>query len=702
LHGKDHSVTRVRSIRIKLAGALLSVLFPLIAIDVVHCWHRWAADGPFLRDLIELALASLLMAAVALFLGTRLSRPIERLLAAARALGSGEPLPPLSPDAGDELAELTGTFQEMAVRIRRREMQLRALVDTGQRLNAELDLEKVCGAVVQQACGMFDATAANVMLYDARTGHLEVVGHHGAGEELFAHRRPGEGAVGRAFQSREPLSVPDVASDPAMAHGPALAKLGIRSLLAIPLLAKGKAIGVLSLCVPASPASEEREALGLLAIQAAVAIDNARLHQAVEAERARLDAVIESMPAGVCFTGAEHGQIILANAVAAQFLEPAAVPHPGRLAPGSEESSLSEAPGAPARTAERGEDAEDWDGVTLIHTVLREAPRRRLEARIRQGAGKSVPLLVNSTPTRDRQGQVTGAVAVFQDITPFKESQARLEAALAKERHVAELLQTSFLPEALPVLPGLEWGNLYRAALQDARHPSSPALPLLPPRAGQSLGGRNDPHLAGSRAPGGDFYDAVDLGEGRVALAIGDVSGKGVAAAVYTALAKYSWRAYIAEDPRPGPVMARLNRTLHRYVEPELFVTMFYGLLDTRARRLTYVSAGHLPALVYRAALGTCEELETRGLLLGIVPSAPYEERTVLLGTGDLLLLYTDGIVEIRRDGRICDEELLAHWLRKHVHRPAPELVAAIYQEAYDFSQETLEDDVALLAARLT
>jgi sigma-B regulation protein RsbU (phosphoserine phosphatase) len=675
-HAKDDPVTRVRSIRIKLAGALLSVLLPLIALDVVHCWHRWAADGPFVRDLIELALASLLMAVVALFLGARLSRPIERLLAAARALGAGEPLPALSRDTGDELAELTGTFQDMAVRIRQRETQLRALVDTGQRLNAELDLEKVCRAVVEQACGMFHATTANVMLYDAGTSRLEVVAHHGAGAELFAHRRPGEGVIGRAFQSREPLLIPDVASDPAVADGPSLAKLGIRSLLAIPLLAKGKAIGVLSLCMPACTAaapaaSEDLEALGLLATQAAVAIDNARLHEAVEAERARLDAVIESMPAGVCFTGAEHGQIILANAVAARFLEPASVTRPEHLALGSEEISLPEAHGASPQTADRRDDAEDWDGVTLIHTVLREAPRRRLEARVRQGAGKSVPLLVNSTPTRDRQGQVTGAVAVFQDITPFKESQARLEAALAKERHVAELLQTSFLPEALPLLPGLEWGNIYRAALQEARI-------------------------------GGDFYDAVDLGDGRVALAIGDVSGKGVAAAVYTALAKYSWRAYIAEDPQPGPVMVRLNRTLHRYVEPELFVTMFYGLLDTRARRLTYVSAGHLPALVYRAALGTCEELETRGLLLGIVPSAPYEERTVPLGTGDLLLLYTDGIVEIRRDGRICDEELLAHWLRKHVHRPAPELVAAIYQEAYDFSQETLEDDVALLAARLT
>jgi phosphoserine phosphatase RsbU/P len=635
-------VTRVRSIRARLAGALFAVLVPLIVIDAVHCWHRWAADGPVARDLTELVIASLLMIAVALGIGTRLSRPIEELLAAARALGAGE----------------------------RREEHLRALVETGQRLGAELDREKVCRAVVEQACRAFHARAANLMLHNPGAGSLETAAHCGPGEEWFARRKPGDGAIGGAFQSRELVFVPDVARHPGVAGGPALAQLGLSSLLAVPLLAKGKAIGVLSLCVPAytaaaPPPGEDREALGLLASQAAAAIVNAQLHQEVEDERARLDAVIESMPAGVCFTEAEHGQIILANAAAAQLLEPA--PTPAMGAP----PSWRHAGETPALPGERGDEADDWDGVTLIRTVLHEAPRRRLEARVRQGAGKSVPLLVNSTPTRDRRGQVTGAVAVFQDITPFKESEARLEAALAKERRIAELLQTSFLPEALPSLPGLEWGSIYRAALQEARI-------------------------------GGDFYDAVDLGGGRVALAIGDVSGKGVAAAVYTALAKYSWRAFIAEDPRPGLVMARLNRTLHRYVDPELFVTMFYGLLDTRARRLTYVSAGHLPGLVYRKRRGTCGELETGGLLLGIVPAAAYVESTTELETGDVLLLYTDGIVEIRRDGRVCEEDLLAYWLRKHVHRPAPELVAAIYQEAYDFSQQTLEDDVALLAARLT
>jgi serine phosphatase RsbU (regulator of sigma subunit) len=220
----------------------------------------------------------------------------------------------------------------------------------------------------------------------------------------------------------------------------------------------------------------------------------------------------------------------------------------------------------------------------------------------------------------------------------------------------------------------------------------------MPEVAGLELGHDYRPARQRERV-GGDFYDVVPLSADRLAFAIGDVSGKGLEAALYTAMAKNMWRAFLAEDSAPGPLMERLNSALLRYMDTDYFVTMVIGVLDRRTGALQYAIAGHPSPLVRRGGDG-CEPLEGGGMVLGALPGLRYETEETILGVGDLLLLYTDGMSELRRDGEMLEVEGMRAWLSDCPADVPQELVQALYARAQEWSRGALHDDIALLALR--
>jgi sigma-B regulation protein RsbU (phosphoserine phosphatase) len=143
---------------------------------------------------------------------------------------------------------------------------------------------------------------------------------------------------------------------------------------------------------------------------------------------------------------------------------------------------------------------------------------------------------------------------------------------------------------------------------------------------------------------GGDFFDFLPLPEGNLGVAISDIAGKGVRAALLMASIRASLRAHAASVYAMSDVVSRVNRDLCRDVRPGDFATMFYGVLDTRRRRLTYVNAGHLPPMLFRG--GEVCPLSTRGALLGVDARETWTHDSVTLQSGDVLLLYTDGLSE--------------------------------------------------------
>ncbi|MBW2133759.1 MAG: SpoIIE family protein phosphatase [Deltaproteobacteria bacterium] len=157
-------------------------------------------------------------------------------------------------------------------------------------------------------------------------------------------------------------------------------------------------------------------------------------------------------------------------------------------------------------------------------------------------------------------------------------------------------------------------------------------------------------HNIPAKMVSGDFYDFFQIDPHQWALVIADVSDKGMPAALFMSSVHSLIRGISCQDWRPATMLARVNQQLSEENPTCMFVTLFFGVLDTRTGTLDYANGGHLPALVLRAE-GSVERLARTGMALGIDPTTGYEQRQVTLNPGDLLVLYTDGITEAQNQG---------------------------------------------------
>ncbi len=220
-------------------------------------------------------------------------------------------------------------------------------------------------------------------------------------------------------------------------------------------------------------------------------------------------------------------------------------------------------------------------------------------------------------------------------------------------------------------------------------------LPSLP---GYELHGLNLP----SRTVGGDYYDVIPLDAHRVALAIGDVTGKGIPAAFLMANLQAALYLLIQEGIPLNQVLERLNALFYANTPADKFVTLFVAILDAPKKKLLFVNGGHnYPLLITRE--GNVQELQIGGLLVGAFPQASYSVGTVDLLPGSLLFTYTDGITELTNpEGKEFGEHRLKRFLLAHRQMPLTELLDMLKQELYNFSGKSwFEDDVTVLALKV-
>jgi GAF domain-containing protein len=196
---------------------------------------------------------------------------------------------------------------------------------------------------------------------------------------------------------------------------------------------------------------------------------------------------------------------------------------------------------------------------------------------------------------------------------------------------------------------------------------------------------------------GGDYYDAFDLPDGRVAMVVGDVSGKGAEAAAHTAMAKYMLRAFAMRNPGPSSVLFHLNNALVQGFGEDKFTTLMYALFEPDANRCRLALGGHPPPLLYRAETQSIEVLEAEGSIVGAFANERFEQIELVMGPGDVLLAYTDGLVEARApDGEMYGRERVEECLLRSAHLTGPELTARIYEGARSFG--TVWDDTVVFA----
>lgn len=308
-----------------------------------------------------------------------------------------------------------------------------------------------------------------------------------------------------------------------------------------------------------------------------------------------------------------------------------------------------------------------------FHCLKQESYLRyeNLPLQTRQGERREVKF----TSSLYRENEHTVIQCNIRDITERKALERALAVVAARNERIAETLQRSMLQE-LPAdkFLGVTVKTIYEAALNEAE-------------------------------VGGDFFDAFALSRGRVALVVGDVSGKGLAAAGRTAEVKYALRTFLHEYPAPEVALTHLNDFIcetHRLdaENEEAFIVLALAVVDTVNGTVTFSAAGAEPALILRAS-GTAEPLEIIGFPLGVQQGAQYTAISARLDSGETVMMTTDGITEARCGQAFLGLGGMAALAEKATSTASLlQLSQAIHGGARDFAGGDLRDDVCLLLAR--
>ncbi len=262
--------------------------------------------------------------------------------------------------------------------------------------------------------------------------------------------------------------------------------------------------------------------------------------------------------------------------------------------------------------------------------------------------------------------QAAPAVRVAQ-LVRQQQIEAQERERMENEMRVARLVQQMLLPQGVPELPGWQIAAYYQPA----------------------------------RAVGGDFYDFLQLPDDRLGLIVGDVTDKGVPAALVMATTRSMLRAMALDGATPGQVLERVNDQLCPDIPPNMFVTCLYAILDPATGQLRYANAGH--DLPYRRSADGVAELRATGMPLGLMPRMAYEEKEITLSPGDTVLFYSDGIVEAHsRERDMFSFPRLMGLMEKHPGGSA--LIEFLLAELAQFTgaEWEQEDDVTLMTLQRT
>ncbi len=306
---------------------------------------------------------------------------------------------------------------------------------------------------------------------------------------------------------------------------------------------------------------------------------------------------------------------------------------------------------------------------------LDAATRSVVAAPLLGAGGRRIGVLVGESPRPDgfSEGECAALRAYALGATPALERVLFYEKAVEGRRLVSELevarkVLHDLLPHERPDLPGLDLAAAYEPCSQ----------------------------------VGGDYYDFIPLAEDRWGIAVADVSGKGVPAALLVAVLRAAIFSLAHSELSLRAILNRTNRLLYQTVGETRYATLFYGVLDVPLRRLIYINAGHAPPVLLRAS-GELEFIHAGGLPVGLFPRPRYFEQDIQLGTGDLLAFYTDGITESAdAAGDLYGRGRLASLLatQRDQGLPATEVCDLVLREARRFRGGAPEDDSTVLVIR--
>jgi PAS domain S-box-containing protein len=557
---------------------------------------------------------------------------------------------------------------------------------------AHLELDDLLPVVLDRLHTELGTDSAAVLLTDVSGTTLEMRAALGFEQSPELLRIPfGTGVAGRIAESVEPMVFDDLG--PSDFVNASLRSAGVRSMLGAPLRIGRRVLGVVQVgsVERRQFTDDEIELIRLAAGRIALAVDHAHLYQAETLARGRLTLMAESSE--VLGESLDYRSALAAlarllvpwladwclieiagdpAAGIAAHADPAMIPAVEELAGLDDERAASRV----ARTgvaelatvAAPGWLAAPGDAARL-QTLERLGLRSAMVVPLRS-RGRTHGVITLATSLSDRRYDESDLA--FASELARRAATAVDTARLYQDRdQVARTLQRTLLPPTLPDIPFAEIAAIY--------HPAG---------AGSEIGG--------------DFYDAFETGDGGWTIAIGDVCGKGAAAAAITGLARHTLRATAFREPSPRAILERLNRALLREVREESFCTVAAGRLThhERGALLTASAGGHPAPLVIRND-GTVEDATLPGTLLGIYADVDVRDRETVLEPGESVVFYTDGVTEERRAGEQFGEERLRGLLASCAGLSATGIAERIERGVLEFQPVAPADDMAVVVVRI-
>lgn len=577
-----------------------------------------------------------------------------------------------------------------------------ALNEIDMRIHSTLGADEIMQAALDSFVEVLGADAGDIKLRDGDTWVVRFERGFGAavvGERLTPHEAP---VATMVAQTGEPVAIQDYLTESRAEYVGFPRAHGLRATLAMPLVIRDEVAGCLFAWMKTEPRTfspSEVDFARRMAASVALALENARLLNAEQSARQRAEDAerllkIELERTQVLLKASDQlastieldellerlAKIVLeATGISRVFVN--LIDMESRtLTPGFATGGLAAPRGETIPFEALSETARG--AIAGARTALLDYDRPQLPEQDRRIAVSNGARLVLFVPLV-HLGEVIGHISIDEpnERYDFVERQIRVVEAIAaqaavavsnaqlfaREHRIAETLQQAILSPPEPV-DGVEIACLYQPASTVA-------------------------------AVGGDFYDVLDLGDGMVALLIGDVSGKGLEAARLTSLVRDGARAYLQETADAGEVISRLNALVHRFTPVDKFTTAFLGILDRHSGTLQY-SGGGQPCPVIMGARST-RMLETAPGLLGAFSDAPFAVHTTTLYPDETLVLVTDGITETRRDESLLGETGLVEMLDSFRGVSVGELPGALLRAIAERSSGQLHDDVAIMCVKL-
>ena len=563
------------------------------------------------------------------------------------------------------------------------------LLHSSKILNSTLELQELLDIILDLTCRVVNSEVSLVLLKDRKSNQLHILAYDGTKQDIPL--KFGEGLVGWVAQNLEPVISNDPKSDPRVLSD-LETHLGTsaRSIVAVPILRRGKFLGVLEAVNKNDGpgfGNEDREALVILAEQVAVALDNSFLYRRVKEESLKkevlleidrklsssleLEEVLETILNSLRkIVDCNAAGIFLVNKKT-QEIERIEVFGYDRAV--EADLTLKIGQGLIGYVAKTGE--------SVIVPDVRLDPRY-VNAKVETLSEMVAPITLNSEilgvfnlesdqlNAFDQEDLVQ--LKVFANQAAISIERARLHRMaverkkMTEELSIARQIQLTFLPKQNPTIPGFD------------------------------IAGANIP----SERIGGDYYDFIPVGENRLGIAIGDVSGKGVPASLIMASFRASLIAEIRNNYAIRTIIRKVNRLLYESIERENFVTALYGVLDWKHKSFTFSNAGHNPPFLFRHK-GEVEYLQQGGLALGILPDSTYQEKTFNLKSDDILVFYTDGVTEaLNSERQEFGQARLISLLKEVRTLSASELLQSILNAVNQFTEGVRSDDITLIVVK--